>query len=79
MSREGAHCTTCGIGLISGGYCNNSNCLKSPSWRPGGKKSANQSRRKVAKPQKKNSLSWVQAGLILAGILIFLAAVTDQL
>lgn len=75
MVRDGAHCRVCGTGMIVGGHCNNSSCVKSPSYTPGGKKKGGRGRRDGPKPGK--SMGWVQYGILLAVVLIALSILTD--
>ncbi|TDV92087.1 hypothetical protein BDK62_1178 [Halomonas alkaliantarctica] len=69
MSREGSHCPKCHIGLIVGGHCNNSKCLSSPFYTPGGRKSGNG---KKSVPSKKKG-SWSATLFLLIIIVVIFA------
>lgn len=75
MSLDGSHCKACGIGMIVGGYCNNSKCPESPSYTPGGKKKSVKDRNSAQTPKEK--WGWFQYGIMLAVILIIIAVITE--
>lgn len=80
MAAQQTHCPTCGLGLVVGGYCNNSKCLASPSWSLGGNRQTvrrakpQQRRADVTSRQKKQKSgpSWKQVALVWIGVAVFI-------